>query len=182
MRRAFHLRPAASSDVSALAHIHVVGWQTTYRDILSDTFLDGLREVDRLEQWRRNVHLAEHDHRHLLSVAENEASEPVAFVSAGPARQADLGFPGELYAIYILPRWRRQGIGRCLVALTAKHLIAHQMPAMVLWVATANPACRFYEALGGAVIAERSDMVGGSDLDEVAYGWRDLASLAVMEE
>ncbi|GAO40057.1 hypothetical protein SCH01S_42_01000 [Sphingomonas changbaiensis NBRC 104936] len=39
---------------------------------------------------------------------------------------------------------------------------------------TANaPARRFYERLGGDVVAERSD--GGDD--ELAYGWRNLTPL-----
>ena len=48
-------------------------------------------------------------------------------------------------------------------------------------VSAANPARRFYEAIGGQPVkTERIDM-GGAMLDEVAYGWQDI-SMIVQEK
>ena len=40
-----------------------------------------------------------------------------------------------------------------------------------------NPSCRFYAALGGTPVRNRTISIGGADLPEVAYGWNDLALL-----
>jgi hypothetical protein len=48
---------------------------------------------------------------------------------------------------------------------------------MLVWVAAANPARRFYEALGGQQLRTRVATISGVDLEEVAYGWRDITSL-----
>jgi hypothetical protein len=38
-------------------------------------------------------------------------------------------------------------------------------------------ARRFYERLGGSVLAEKTDLRPEASLDEVAYGWRDVSLL-----
>jgi hypothetical protein len=37
-----------------------------------------------------------------------------------------------------------------------------------------NPACGFYEWLGGQFLREKQIKIGGADLLEVAYGWADI--------
>jgi hypothetical protein len=37
-----------------------------------------------------------------------------------------------------------------------------------------NPACGFYECLGGQFLREKQIKIGGADLLEVAYGWADI--------
>ena len=54
------------------------------------------------------------------------------------------------------------------------------MNSMLLWVFTENHhARRFYESLGGIVVAEDGFEIGGAWLSEVAYGWKDLDALVV---
>jgi hypothetical protein len=49
---------------------------------------------------------------------------------------------------------------------------------MLLWVFTENgPARRFYESLGGDVVAEDGFEFGDAWVREVAHGWRDLGAL-----
>jgi hypothetical protein len=40
-----------------------------------------------------------------------------------------------------------------------------------------NPARRFYEALGGQLIKSSQFELGGTTIDEVAYGWLDIRTL-----
>jgi hypothetical protein len=46
---------------------------------------------------------------------------------------------------------------------------------MLIWVIEENPACRFYEALGGKRIDTRDSEIGGKKLREIAYGWEDIS-------
>jgi hypothetical protein len=39
-----------------------------------------------------------------------------------------------------------------------------------------NPTRFFYEGLGGERVGERVDTMGGTDVDEIAYAWRDLGA------
>jgi hypothetical protein len=46
--------------------------------------------------------------------------------------------------------------------------------SMAVWVLAANPFRKFYEALGGKVVAEQQIECGGESFTESAYGWQDL--------
>jgi ribosomal protein S18 acetylase RimI-like enzyme len=69
------------------------------------------------------------------------------------------------------------GIGRLLVSRMASELANAGFHSLVIWVLKDNPACRFYENLGGCVVAEKVIEIGGKQLVDVAYIWRDLGAL-----
>ena len=51
---------------------------------------------------------------------------------------------------------------------------------MLLWVLKDNhPARRFYELMGGEYVAQKTITIGGTDLIEMAYGWKDITEIAV---
>jgi UDP-N-acetylmuramate dehydrogenase len=68
-------------------------------------------------------------------------------------------------------------VGRRLVGAVAHALAEAGMPSMLLWVFADNPARRFYEALGGQLVARQTFELGGTTLAEVAYGWPDVSPL-----
>ena len=48
---------------------------------------------------------------------------------------------------------------------------------MAVWVLALNPFRKFYETLGGQIIAEQQIERGVKVFTEVAYGWSDLSRL-----
>ena len=51
---------------------------------------------------------------------------------------------------------------------------------MLVWVLEDNRrACSFYESLGGEWVGRKTATIGGADLEEVSYGWKDIAALVV---
>ncbi|MGH2351627.1 MAG: GNAT family N-acetyltransferase, partial [Chloroflexota bacterium] len=122
--------------------------------------------------------LAGGDGRRPIYVAEDEKVQIVGFAAGGPEREQDAGFQGEVYAIYVLAIHQRLGIGGDLFRAVAARLAEAGMTSLLVWVLVANPARRFYEALGGTLARERRIEIGGALLDEVAYGWPDTRGLA----
>jgi GNAT superfamily N-acetyltransferase len=108
-------------------------------------------------------------------LAVDEADTIVGFVNGGPEREGDPVYQAELYAIYVLQEAQRHGLGRRLVKELTRFLAERYFASMMLWVLASNPACRFYEALGGQVIKQRQNQIGGAFYDELAYGWQDLS-------
>lgn len=175
------VRAATVGDAAAVARVHVDSWRATYRGIVPQAHLDGLRYADREASWRRQL-TAGCDGPFTL-VAEDTAGEVFGFASAGRERSGDLAHPGELWAIYLLQPAQRHGVGRALVAAAAEKLAQRGMTAMLLWVLAENRNARgFYERLGGSVVRQRAILIGGVPLDEVAYGWVDTAALRLPAE
>ena len=101
----------------------------------------------------------------------------ITSAAGGRARSEDAQSLGELYALYVLPLFQRRGIGRQLVAAFARELLARGWNKMVVVVLEANPACGFYEALGGHWVRTQTIEIGGVPLAARVYEWPDLSSL-----
>ncbi len=164
------VRPAGTRDASAIARVHVASWRTTYRGLLPDEFLASLTESGYTDRWRRSIE----EGSSRVYVAE-EGGSVVGFASGGRERAGELGYGGELYAIYVLDVAQRRGHGRELVRAVAGGLRELGYTDMIVWVLRDNaPARAFYERLGGVFLRGQPITIGSAVLPEVSYGWRSF--------
>lgn len=166
-----HIRMAQVADAPAIATVHVDSWRSTYRGLVPDDSLASLSYAQRDQFWR--TILSEPAPASFVYVAEDERGTIVGFASGGRERSGDPTYTGELYAIYLLAAYQGQGIGRRLMIAVVTRLIEAGLPSLLLWVLADNPARRFYEALGGQLVYEKTVTIGGAQLREVGYGWRE---------
>ena len=167
-----NVRLARIDDAPAIAEVHVASWRTTYKGIFSDDLLDNLSVDKRAHSWRET--LASPEPNSATLVACNADGNVVGFITGGAERTGRVGCEGELYAIYLLQFVQRRGLGRLLVQYFVRELRARGFGSMAVWVLAANPSRRFYEALGGQVVAEQQIERDGQSFTELAYGWQDL--------
>jgi len=173
-----NIRPATVNDARGIAEVHVASWKTTYRDIVPASVLEAL-SVDKREAGWREL-LARTDL--IIFVAYDSAGEVIGFACGGAERSGSLSCggvncDGELQAIYWLESVRGQGLGTLLVRRVARVLESRGFHSMAVWVLELNAYRKFYEALGGVVIGEKTIERGGESFVEIAYGWRDLGGL-----
>ena len=119
------LRPATQADVLPLASAHVQAWRETYQGIVPDHVLAPLDPAKRAAMWRGRV---EGGGTVQLGV---DAEGIAGFADAGAQRDASLSFAGEIYAIYVLRRAQRRGLGRRLMGAMAHQLALPVFPAPV---------------------------------------------------
>jgi ribosomal protein S18 acetylase RimI-like enzyme len=168
------IRPAILNDASAIAGVHVSSWRSTYSGLLPEDFLASLSDVHYAERWKRVIAAASSK----VYVAQDDG-EIVGFASGGRERAGEMGFEGELYAIYVLDKAQRRGFGRELVRATVRGLRELGLGDMIIWVLRDNsPARSFYERLGGVYVRTQPITIGSVTLEEVSYGWRRLDELS----
>jgi len=172
----FIVRDALESDVEAIARVHVQGWRESYKDFLSPDALAGLSVDERAQMWRGAF--AQPNPQARLLVAETDEGEIVGFARGGPIRGKGaelLGTEAEIFAIYLLDKVKRQGIGRRLMGGVFSHLADQGLRSAGLWVLKENlPARRFYEALGGKEGPEQSFDLRGQRVTEIAYRFEPI--------
>jgi len=150
--------------------VHVASWRTTYVGLLAEEFLTSLSQLGYTERWERVIG----DGATLVVVAE-EAGEVVGFASGGRERAGEIGYAGELYAIYLLDGAQRRGLGRELFRAIVDGLRGMELSDLIVWVLRDNHRARgFYERLGGQYVRSQPITIGPSTLEEVSYGWRRL--------
>ena len=172
------IRRAGRADASAIGRVHVETWQSTYAGLLPDAMLVRMSDVRQTAWWSRALETPSEARG--IFVAEDEEMGVVGFGSCGPARQIPEGLDGteqrvgEVYTLYVEPDFQNQGFGRRLLDAMFRQLRADGFDTAILWMLARNPTRFFYEGLGGAQVGRRADRMGGTEVDEVAYVWRDL--------
>jgi len=169
------IREAKIQDSAAIARVHIDSWRTTYKGIVSDNYLSAMSFPKRKQNWEE--FFQDTDHLQFAFVAEVENDQIIGFASGGVNRNETTDYQGELYAIYILREYQGKGIGRQLTEAIAKRLFQEGKRSMWVWVLERNPACRFYESLGGKRVYQKEIDIGDKTLIEVAYGWSDIKNL-----
>ena len=171
------IRIATSEDISDLATIHVAGWQGAYGGLIDQAYIDSQDIDKRKTDWSEWI--KEEDVDRLLAIVDGKA---VGFVAYGPLRTAPPGtskirplYSSEIYGLYLLPDYWRQGIGTQLIQQAVQNLKAKKHTSMCLWVLDKNKrACGFYEKVGAQRVGKKMVEFGPSKMKEICYGWRDI--------
>ena len=160
------LRLATIEDAEAIATIHIRTWQTVYEGIIPAQHLASLSIQKRADSWRRTI--SERHGTVLLAVASHGEAGLISF---GPSRDKDGNDKAEIYAIYVLPKFWHQGIGRELLEGAERRIKDNRFIAVTLWVLEKNVlARRFYEARGFRLDAARKEeTICGLLLVELRY-------------
>ena len=166
------IRPATTSEAEAIAAVHVSSWRTAYRGLVDDATLDALSVPSRTELWNRRLSAPRDDQ--FVFVAEAAGDGIVGFVDAARIEPSDDGFEAELFAIYLLDSHRGRGLGRRLFRQAQTSVAAIGCRNLKLVVLADNPFRRFYDAMGGAVVAGGFADIGPQRLETVTYGWKRL--------
>lgn len=141
-------RAAVPEDALAIATIHVSAWQSAYRGIVPDEYLDSLSIEQRASGWRQI--LSQNPEDVWVALEDNTI---LGWISAAASRDSDAGpATGEIWAIYVAPEHWRSGIGRMLCEGAEQRLGKQGMDEVTLWVLRDNQhALRFYESRGFSI-------------------------------
>jgi ribosomal protein S18 acetylase RimI-like enzyme len=166
------IRLGVQADGDAIATIHVRAWQSAYRGLIPDEFLDGLSVERRLEWWRPALADQAAGRGSQRIWVAKRSRRAVGFVSTGPSRDEEAApATGEVYAIYVDPDLTGRGIGGTLLTRAVDDLRERDYAAATLWVLGTNARTRrFYEATGWREDgATKTDVLPGFELPEVRY-------------
>lgn len=164
----FVIRAAAGDDAPAMGAVHVRAWQSAYRGVMPDAYLDALSAEERSEMWRSI--LGRHDGSPVLVAVLD--GQVVGFATVGVERtEGEPSTLGELYAMNLDPDVWGRGIGRALLHRATDELVRLGFADAVLWVVPENRRARaLYESEGwhadGAVATE---VILGVTVTDIRY-------------
>lgn len=163
------VRKAMLADAKGIAKVHVESWKSTYVKIVPEEYLNGLSYESREQLWKDNIPNGG------VYVAETTEGKIVGFSSGGKERTGKYpNYAGELYAIYILKEYQKNGLGKLLVKPIIAELQQQNISTMLVLVLGDNSSRHFYEALGAKKIDDIKVEFAGKKLSELVYGWDDI--------
>ena len=166
-----NVRPAAVTDIPAIAEIHLRSWQETYVGQVPQDYLDALSIDDRTRRWQETVVDAEWLPPDLLVLLDDD-DVVVGFAATSASRDNDAAVTtGEVQAVYTRRRVWSRGWGRDLMLAALARLSEAGFTDATLWVLITNDRARhFYEAGGWRWDgATKPHVIGSQDVIEVRY-------------
>ncbi len=163
-------------DADIVARLHARSWQSAYRGIFDDRFLDGPVVSERLAAWRGRMSQAPDAEFGFLALADGE---PAGFIRLQVA--ADPAWGTLLDNLHVLPAHRSAGVGRQLIAAGMRECVARQRQGdgVWLWVYDANMGARqVYAHLGGREVEQREEVAAdGRRLAKWRVAWASANAL-----
>jgi GNAT superfamily N-acetyltransferase len=171
------IRTAELADANAVALLHASSWQSAYRGILREDFLQGPLQENRRLLWHGRLSESNRADQFVL-VDEHEGrirGFACGFLDADPEWGCLLD------NLHVVPALKGQGLGRQLmreVAQRVRHSPSTQR--LHLWAYEQNLAARrFYERLGGVITLQQAEpALDGTQVNAVRYCWSELSGLA----
>ena len=166
------IRKACPGDLAALVAVQLESWRRTYRDELPEDYRNGAMEDDLKALWS-----AARLDRDLVLVAE--IGGKIVGLS-GVILEA--GRSAYLDNLHVAKSAEGQGVGRALLAGTAKAVLAHERTRLHLTVVTGNArALGFYETMGGTRKAAIQDAMFGHAVWAYPIQWDGQALLRLSD-
>jgi len=179
-RVAMRIREAELRDAAAMARVSVDSYRSAHRDQVPEESLMKFTYEESERNWARTLREFNEsaEREEYIYVAENDEGLLIGVAMGGPERSNHPLYTGEIYFLYLLPEYHRQGIGRQLTISVVKRLVDQDMDSLLIRVLRENaPARSFYEALKGQLVLEEQFEERGALLVRVGYGWRDVSEL-----
>ena len=159
------IRQATAEDAAAIASVQIASWNETYPGLLPDDFIAERTYEKSLLQWNGVLRGS-----HGVFIYELN-KEIVGFVDSGPIKQVHLPYPGELYALHVLGKYHKQGIGKILFEHAKTRLVDSHLFPFIALVLTGNPALAFYQKMGATIIGEQFAQYRETFIRDIQLGW-----------
>lgn len=146
------IRKMTKNDCQSVAHVTTVAWNETYKGIVPNNFLDDLyKNEEERAQNSYNKFNEKENHKFVLEV-DNKV---VGFINVGACDDSEYNNCGEIYALYIINKYKGFGYGKMLINIGIKELKNMNFDKMIIACLVGNPTNSFYEHLGGRLIKQR---------------------------
>ncbi len=180
------IRDANPADAMAVAQLHSESWQSAYRGLARDSYLDGPLIAEHQVRWQGLLaedteHPSDNTQRPdgFVRLAEQDGLL-LGFISLWVDYKA--GYDAYVDNLHVRPGQRGSGIGKRLLQDAATCAAARGCQNLSLEVLDGNSgAIRFYERLGGICAQTAQEELGGTLLAYRLMAWDDITKLTSLE-
>jgi ribosomal protein S18 acetylase RimI-like enzyme len=144
----------------ALAELHVTTWNATYNTTRGPTVAT--------RTWQWNQIFANERRRDFVLLLEDRTGRLIGFTWGKPHEGE---FEGQLSKIYLRWEYHGLGLGRRMMAETARRFLDRGIHSFILFAELSNPTLGFYDRMGGERLLDERGQFNG------AYSWRDVRRL-----
>ena len=160
------IRNVRKEDLPDVVDIQIRGWQTAYKGIIDQKYLDTMSKEERLEKRKKDYT----QNSFIVAEIDNKVVGFCRFIDNNSFSSNREDIDCELLALYVKPELKRNGIGREMFEYVTKDFISKGKKHMILWCLKDNiPSRKFYEKMGGTLSGEKDFVLENQIYKEVGY-------------
>ena len=164
------IREAKIEDAKEIAKVHVHSWQTTYKGIMSDEFLQNLSVEKRTDLWKSNI-LRDKD-LVLVAIVDDKI---IGFACGANVKEDEYPlYDGDVTSIYFYEEYQGKGFGKELLQTLFKKFKVKGYKNAIVKVLEDNKSRYFYEQLGAKYIDQNDIQIAGGQTALLTYGWDEI--------
>lgn len=161
-----NVRKVRKEDLKSVAEITVNSWQTAYRNIIDDEYLDNLSIEEKYKKRLKDYTKDEF----IVAELNNEIVGFCRYRIGNYYEDINSNIDCEITALYVKVKYKRNGIGKKLVNYVMNEFKKNGYFQMVIWCLKDNyPARDFYEKIGGTYCGEKELVRGNKVYMEAGY-------------
>ncbi|MCM0582148.1 GNAT family N-acetyltransferase [Weissella diestrammenae] len=153
------IRQANINDILGIASVHNESWKTTYKGIVDQVYLDGLKINDWIKSWENKIN---DKSMYILVVTNND--EVVGFMRIEINQEIN-----KIASIYILKQYQGLGIGTEIFSKGLEYLRDKNMNSAYIDVLKENVATEFYKKQGAKKVSCKEIVIGNQRLEQETY-------------
>ena len=159
------IRKVKREDIEDVVDIQVTGWQTAYRGIIDDEYLDKLSREEKIKKRKKDFD----SNGFIVAEYENKVIGFCRYLNENrneEIKEVDC----ELLALYVKFEYKHMGVGTKLFSYVKNEFKKLNKSKMILWCLKENEnAKKFYTKMGGKIILEKDIEFGGKKYKEVGF-------------
>jgi ribosomal protein S18 acetylase RimI-like enzyme len=114
--------------------------------------------------------------RYSMLVVDHPTDGIVGFADFGTPK-LDGGYDAQIFSIYFLPEYQRQGLGSRLFKRCVGRMLRDDVKTLCLDSLEVSPYRSFYDKMGGKLVGHDSHKLGDKDFETVIYSWDDISNV-----
>lgn len=159
------IRQANKLDSYNIAKLIIAGWQTAYKGLIDDNFLNNMSVDIMTKNW--GIAIENQDETNNIYVYE-ENNKILGIIRFGKPADSSSNYNAEIHVLYVEPSLKRNGIGSKLFTFAKNYFINKNTTDMIIWCLQTNlPSIKFYKKMGGKIVFTRKAIVHNIELAEV---------------
>lgn len=158
------IRQANKLDSYNIAKLIVSSWQTAYKGLIDDSFLNNMSVEIITKNWEINIESQNENNNIYVYEKENRILGIIRF---GRPDDTTTNYNAEIHVLYVEPSLKRNGIGTKLFNFAKDYFISKNATNMIIWCLKTNlPSIKFYEKMGGKIVSTRKAVINNIELEE----------------
>ena len=161
------IRNATLEDIESVAKLHVDSWHETYAGIISQDYLDNMKNnlEKRIQRMKNEFNL-----RTMIVVTLNDEIVGFSEFVFSNEFSKDLDIDCELCGLYIKNGYKHLGLGSIVFEYVTNLFKEQNKKKMGLWCVKENePAISFYKKKGGEFTKEKMFTIADKEYSEIAF-------------